>query len=127
LRPRHGRRGNRQGHRYPARRANHPPAFLEADKETKTGLASYLKERRIDTIFVTGLGTDFCVAWTAIDGRHAGFNVYVVDDACRGIDINGWPAAAWNDRRRRQEDRVRRHRLTSARRCEPTDPRDFGQ
>jgi nicotinamidase/pyrazinamidase len=72
-------------------------AFLEADKETKTGLASYLKERRIDTIFVTGLATDFCVAWTAIDGRHAGLDVYVVDDACRGIDINGSLAAAWKD------------------------------
>jgi nicotinamidase/pyrazinamidase len=72
-------------------------AFLEADKETKTGLASYLKERRIDTVFITGLATDFCVAWTAIDARHAGLNVYVVDDACRGIDINGSIAKAWDD------------------------------
>jgi nicotinamidase/pyrazinamidase len=72
-------------------------AFLEADKETRTGLASYLKERKIDTVFVTGLATDFCVAWTAIDARHAGLNVYVVDDACRGIDINGSIAAAWKD------------------------------
>jgi len=72
-------------------------AFLEADKETKTGLAGYLKERRIDTVFVTGLATDFCVAWTAIDARHAGLNVYVVDDACRGIDINGSVAKAWDD------------------------------
>jgi nicotinamidase/pyrazinamidase len=72
-------------------------AFLEADKETKTGLASYLKERSIDTVFVTGLATDFCVAWTAIDARHAGLNVYVVDDACRGIDINGSIAKAWDD------------------------------
>ena len=72
-------------------------AFVEADKETNTGLASYLKERKIDTVFVTGLATDFCVAWTAIDARHAGFNVYVVDDACRGIDINGSIAKAWED------------------------------
>ena len=72
-------------------------AFLEADKETRTGLAGYLKERRIDTVFVTGLATDFCVAWTAIDARHAGLNVYVVDDACRGIDINGSVAKAWDD------------------------------
>jgi nicotinamidase/pyrazinamidase len=72
-------------------------AFLEADKETRTGLASYLKERKIDTVFVTGLATDFCVAWTAIDARNAGLNVYVVDDACRGIDINGSIAKAWED------------------------------
>jgi nicotinamidase/pyrazinamidase len=72
-------------------------AFLEADKETKTGLAGYLKERRIDTLFVTGLATDFCVAWTAIDAAHSGFQVYVVDDACRGIDINGSVAKAWED------------------------------
>jgi nicotinamidase/pyrazinamidase len=72
-------------------------AFLEADKETRTGLAGYLKERKIDTVFVTGLATDFCVAWTAIDARHADLNVYVVDDACRGIDINGSVAAAWKD------------------------------
>ena len=70
-------------------------AFLEADKETRTGLAGYLKERRIDTVFVTGLATDFCVAWTAMDARNAGLNVYVVDDACRGIDINGSVAKAW--------------------------------
>jgi nicotinamidase/pyrazinamidase len=72
-------------------------AFLEADKETRTRLASYLKERKIDTVFVTGLATDFCVAWTAIDARNAGLNVYVVDDACRGIDINGSVAKAWAD------------------------------
>src|SRR5690349_5607130 len=60
-------------------------AFLEADKKTSTGLASYLKARGIATIFVTGLATDFCVAWSAIDGRRAGLNVYVVEDACREI------------------------------------------
>ncbi len=72
-------------------------AFLEADKETRTGLAGYLKERKIDTVFVTGLATDFCVAWTAMDARNAGLNVYVVEDACRGIDINGSVAKAWED------------------------------
>jgi nicotinamidase/pyrazinamidase len=72
-------------------------AFLEADKETRTGLAGYLKERKIDTVFVTGLATDFCVAWTAMDARNAGLSVYVVDDACRGIDLNGSIAKAWED------------------------------
>jgi nicotinamidase/pyrazinamidase len=72
-------------------------AFMEADKKTHTGLASYLKERGIDTVFVTGLATDFCVAWTAIDARQAGLTVYVVDDACRGIDVGGSLAKAWTD------------------------------
>jgi nicotinamidase/pyrazinamidase len=72
-------------------------AFLEADKETRTGLAGYLKERGIDTVFITGLATDFCVAWTAIDARNAGLTAYVVEDACRGIDIGGSLAKAWQD------------------------------
>jgi nicotinamidase/pyrazinamidase len=72
-------------------------AFLEADKETRTGLGGYLKERGIDTVFITGLATDFCVAWTAIDARHAGLTTYVVEDACRGIDVGGSLAKAWTD------------------------------
>lgn len=70
-------------------------ALLEADRKTKTGLAGYLKERKLKTLFVTGLATDFCVAWTAIDARGAGFEVYVVEDACRGIDAQGSLARAW--------------------------------
>ncbi|MBE7418230.1 MAG: bifunctional nicotinamidase/pyrazinamidase [Ideonella sp.] len=70
-------------------------AFDEADHKTPTGLAGYLKARRIKTLYVTGLATDFCVAWTAMDGRKAGFNVYVVEDATRAIDLNGSLAAAW--------------------------------
>ena len=70
-------------------------AFLEADGKTPTGLAGYLKERGITTVFVTGLATDFCVAWTALDARKAGFTTYVVEDATRAIDLNGSLAAAW--------------------------------
>jgi nicotinamidase/pyrazinamidase len=70
-------------------------AFDEADHKTATGLAGYLKARGIKTLYVTGLATDFCVAWTAMDARKAGFNVYVIEDATRGIDLNGSLAAAW--------------------------------
>jgi len=70
-------------------------AFEEADRKTATGLAAYLKARGVDTVFVTGLATDFCVAWTAMDARKLGFNVYVIEDATRGIDLNGSLAAAW--------------------------------
>ena len=70
-------------------------AFDEADHKTATGLAGYLKARGIKTLYITGLATDFCVAWTAMDARKAGFNVYVIEDATRGIDLNGSLAAAW--------------------------------
>ncbi len=70
-------------------------AFEEADRKTSTGLAAYLKARGIDTVFICGLATDFCVAWTAMDARKAGFTAYVVEDAARGIDLNGSLAEAW--------------------------------
>ena len=72
-------------------------AFTEADGKTSTGLAGYLKARKLKRLFVTGLATDFCVAWTAIDARKAGFETYVVEDACRGIDTQGSLAKAWAD------------------------------
>lgn len=64
-------------------------AFYENDFKTKTGLTGYLRERNIDTLYVTGLATDFCVKWSVLDGLKEGFQVNVVDDAIRGIDING--------------------------------------
>jgi len=71
-------------------------AFMEADGKTSTGLAAYLKARGIDTVYVAGLATDFCVSWTALDARKAGFKAYVIEDASRGIDLNGSLKAAWD-------------------------------
>jgi nicotinamidase/pyrazinamidase len=72
-------------------------AFMEADGKTSTGLAAYLKAHAIDTVYVCGLATDFCVAWTALDARKAGFKAYVIEDASRGIDLNGSLKAAWDN------------------------------
>jgi nicotinamidase/pyrazinamidase len=72
-------------------------AFTEADGKTTTGLAAYLKARGIKRVFVAGLATDFCVAWSALDARKAGFETYVIEDACRGIDTQGSLAKAWTD------------------------------
>lgn len=69
-------------------------AFLEADRTTTTGLAGYLKERGIDTVYLVGLALDFCVMFSALDARAAGFNAFVVLDACRAIDLGGSLAAA---------------------------------
>lgn len=72
-------------------------AFTEADGKTTTGLAGYLKSRKLQRVFVAGLATDFCVAWSALDARKAGFETYVIEDACRGIDTQGSLAKAWAD------------------------------
>jgi nicotinamidase/pyrazinamidase len=70
-------------------------AFKEADRTTPTGLEGYLKQRGIHCLFIAGLATDFCVASTVLDAREAGFQCYVIEDACRGIDLNGSVAKAW--------------------------------
>ncbi|MDY6449564.1 bifunctional nicotinamidase/pyrazinamidase [Acinetobacter faecalis] len=72
-------------------------AFMEADHKTTTGLSGYLKERAIDTVFVVGIATDFCVAWTAIDAVTLGFKTFVIADATKGIDLNGSLQQAWQD------------------------------
>ncbi|HEX3419065.1 MAG TPA: bifunctional nicotinamidase/pyrazinamidase [Stellaceae bacterium] len=69
-------------------------AFFENDQRTPTGLVGYLKERRFERITLCGLATDFCVFYSAIDGRQSGFEVTVVTDACRSIDIDGSLASA---------------------------------
>jgi len=69
-------------------------AFRENDRLTPTGLAGYLRERGLERITMCGLASDFCVAFSAIDGREAGFEVTVVTGACRGIDIDGSVARA---------------------------------
>ncbi len=69
--------------------------FCEADRATRTGLAGYLAERGFTRVFLAGLATDFCVAWSAADARAAGFDAVVIEDACRAIDTGGSLAAAW--------------------------------
>jgi nicotinamidase/pyrazinamidase len=72
-------------------------AFREADRVTPTGLAGYLRERGFTRVFLCGLATDYCVAWSAIDARAAGFQAVVVEDACRAIDRDGSLERAWGD------------------------------
>jgi nicotinamidase/pyrazinamidase len=69
-------------------------AFRENDHRTATGLAGYLRERGFERVSLCGLATDFCVAFSAIDARQAGFEVSVVTSACRGIDVDGSLAQA---------------------------------
>lgn len=64
-------------------------AFYENDRRTPTGLASYLRERGFRRVFLAGLAFDFCVRYSAEDARRVGFDVAVIDDACRSIDVAG--------------------------------------
>jgi nicotinamidase/pyrazinamidase len=89
-------------------------AFEEADRKTATGLAAYLKARGIKTVYVTGLATDFCVAWTALDARRLGFNTYVIEDACRAIDLNGSLAAAWKQMQAKGVKRIQSEQIEVA-------------
>jgi nicotinamidase/pyrazinamidase len=64
-------------------------AFYENDHATRTGLASYLRERGLSKVFLAGLAFDFCVRYSAEDAAREGFDAVVVEDACRGIDLAG--------------------------------------
>jgi nicotinamidase/pyrazinamidase len=68
-------------------------AFYENDRATHTGLAGYLRERGLRRMFVAGLAFDFCVRYSSEDAHREGFEVVVIEEACRGIDVDGSMAA----------------------------------
>lgn len=68
--------------------------FFENDHRTPTGLGGYLRERGFTRVVLAGLATDFCVHFSAMDARKLGFEVRVIERACRGIDLDGSLAAA---------------------------------
>ncbi|MEI6002402.1 bifunctional nicotinamidase/pyrazinamidase [Paraburkholderia bengalensis] len=80
--------------------------FLEADRRTPTGLAGYLRDTGVTRVWLCGLATDYCVAWSALDARAAGFDVTVIEDATRAIDLNGSLDNAWRDMRKAGVERV---------------------
>lgn len=76
-------------------------AFFEADGKSKTILADWLREQGITEVFLCGLATDFCVSWSALDAVKEGFKTFIIEDACRGIDVGGSMESAkqqWKDK-----------------------------
>lgn len=61
--------------------------FFENDHRTSTGLDGWLRQRGFHRVFLAGLATDFCVAWSAEDAARLGYDVVIVEDACRGIGL----------------------------------------
>lgn len=64
-------------------------AFFDNTKHGSTGLEDYLRESRVTEVYIAGLATDYCVRSTALDALDLGFAVYLITDACRGIDPEG--------------------------------------
>ena len=75
--------------------------FFENDRKTTTGLAAWLRAREFQRVFLAGLATDFCVAWSAEDAVRLGFEVVVIEDACRGIGLPGQDGTTTLDSARR--------------------------
>jgi nicotinamidase/pyrazinamidase len=71
-------------------------ALLENDRRTPVGLAALLRRADVGEIMLAGLATDWCVLHTALDARGLGYEVTVIESACRGIDTDGSLAAAWS-------------------------------
>jgi nicotinamidase/pyrazinamidase len=61
--------------------------FFENDRRSATGLDGWLRQRGFGRVFLTGLATDFCIAWSAEDAARLGYDVVVIEDACRGIGV----------------------------------------
>ncbi len=74
-------------------------AFFENDRTTPTGLEGYLRTRGVERLVLTGLATDFCVAYSALDAARLGFAAEVRLDACRAIDLDGSLGAALDQMR----------------------------
>jgi nicotinamidase/pyrazinamidase len=68
--------------------------FFDNGHRKATGLADYLKEKGVNDVYVAGLATDYCVKATAIDAHQLGFNTFLIEDACRGVELKPGDVAA---------------------------------
>src|SRR5262249_4749395 len=69
------------------RRIDSYSGFFDNGHQKSTGLGDYLKAKGVDEAYIVGLATDYCVKFTALDAVALGFRTYVVEDACRGVDL----------------------------------------
>jgi len=62
-------------------------AFFDNGHRKSTGMGEYLREKGMHDVYVCGLATDYCVNFTALDARQLGFNVHLIEDASRGVNL----------------------------------------
>lgn len=63
-------------------------AFFDNAHRRSTGLGDYLQSESVQEVYIMGLATDYCVKYSSLDAVHLGFTVYVITDACRGVEMN---------------------------------------
>lgn len=63
-------------------------AFYDNEHLRATGLGAFLKRLNVTDVYIMGLATDYCVKYSALDAKYLEFNVYVIGDACRGVDLS---------------------------------------
>jgi nicotinamidase/pyrazinamidase len=61
--------------------------FFDNGHRHSTGLGDYLQEHDVTDVYVVGLATDYCVKFTALDAQALGFKTFVIEDACRGVEL----------------------------------------
>lgn len=66
--------------------------FFDNARRSSTGLEAYLKDNGVDRVYICGLATDYCVKFTALDAAELGFETYLVEDACRGVNLKAGDA-----------------------------------
>ncbi len=67
--------------------------FYDNNRQASTGLTLWLKEQRVDQVYIMGLATDYCVKFTALDSLKEGFKTFLITDGCRGVNLNSGDVA----------------------------------
>lgn len=67
--------------------------FFDNGHRKATGLGDYLKAQGVTELWVMGIATDYCVKFTVLDALELGFNVNLIEDACRGVNLQAGDVA----------------------------------
>jgi nicotinamidase/pyrazinamidase len=62
--------------------------FFDNGHRASTGLAEYLQEQGVKKVYICGLATDYCVKFTALDAVDLGLETYLLEGACRGVELH---------------------------------------
>ena len=81
-------------------------AFFDNGHRRATGLSDYLQKRRAEQVFVMGLATDYCVRYTALDSRKLGFRTALIQEGCRGVELQAGDVGRALDEMRRTGVRI---------------------